>query len=80
MKAIIDINDAVCYFLLEDSVSVEILEDKTVLNYLEGKEVIILSDTMILEEGMNEPTNWKPAKYKIIDREWLVNPFYLPYK
>lgn len=78
MKTIIDNADLVSYFLYPDDQVITENEDGFIVGRDELNDLYILEPNYGLVENLTEPSNYKPAKYKVIDGEWVINPFYLP--
>lgn len=77
MKTIISTIDLISYYIFEDSQEVlEEGEDFVVITT--NRTMQIEKNNMALIEDISEPSNYKPAKYKLIDNEWVLNPFYIP--
>mgnify|MGYP005999459863 CR=1 FL=1 len=77
MKTIISTIDLISYYIFEDSQEVlEEGEDFVVITT--NRTMQIEKNNMALIEDISEPSNYKPAKYKLIDNEWVLNPSYIP--
>lgn len=78
MKTIIDGKDLISYFLYPNEQVITKTENGFIVERDGLSDLHILENDYILIEGVGEPTNYKAAKYKVIDGEWVLNPFYLP--
>jgi hypothetical protein len=78
VKTIIDSADLISYFLYPYEKVITSNEDGFIVDGGELSNLYILESNYQLVENVTEPSNYKPAKYKLIDNEWVFNPFYIP--
>lgn len=78
MKTIIDPSDFVSYYLYSDDVLITESDFGFIVGDVENADLHIHEPNFLLIENVTEPSNYKPAKYKVIDGEWVLNPFYIP--
>ena len=78
MKTIIDPSDLISYYLYSDETLITESDFGFIVGDIENPDLNIHEPDFILLEDVPEPNNFKPAKYKLIENEWVLNPFYLP--
>lgn len=77
MKTLIDKNSFISYYFFQDNEILVKQEGHWQVKDSDGVKAKIWDENLILAEDLTEPVNYKPAKYKIIDNEWVLNPFYI---
>lgn len=77
MKTLIEKSTLISNFIFQDNDIIERQEDHWRVGSADNVQAKIWDCDLILIESLTEPTNYRPAKYKVIDGEWVLNPFYL---